>query len=88
MKHMNIETLMDILDWFDDGLYDQQRHTLNNPHGAGYMFSALFRLGHDPQRASCIWTITCGPSAKNTSLPATMVYHFPHQHTGGRRALK
>ena len=24
MKHMNIETLMDILDWFDDGLYDYE----------------------------------------------------------------
>ena len=28
MKHMNIETLMDILDWFDDGLYDYLDHIL------------------------------------------------------------
>ena len=28
MKHMNIETLMDILDWFDDGLYDYLNHIL------------------------------------------------------------
>ena len=28
MKHMNIETLMDILDWFDDGLYDYLIHIL------------------------------------------------------------
>ena len=28
MKHMNIETLIDILDWFDDGLYDYLIHIL------------------------------------------------------------
>ena len=28
MKRMNIETLMDILDWFDDGLYDYLNHIL------------------------------------------------------------
>ena len=28
MKHMNIETLIDILDWFDDGLYDYLNHIL------------------------------------------------------------
>ena len=28
MKRMNIETLMDILDWFDDGLYDYLDHIL------------------------------------------------------------
>ena len=28
MKHMNIETIMDILDWFDDGLYDYLNHIL------------------------------------------------------------
>lgn len=28
MKHMNIETLMDILDWFDDDLYDYINHIL------------------------------------------------------------
>ena len=28
MKRMNIEILMDILDWFDDGLYDYLNHIL------------------------------------------------------------
>lgn len=28
MKHMNLETLMDILDWFDDELYDYLNHIL------------------------------------------------------------
>ena len=28
MKRMNIETLMDILDWFDDELYDYLNHIL------------------------------------------------------------
>ena len=28
MKRMNIEILMDILDWFDDGLYDYLDHIL------------------------------------------------------------
>ena len=28
MKRMNLEALMDILDWFDDGLYDYIDHIL------------------------------------------------------------
>lgn len=28
MKHMDFETLMDILDWFDDDLYDYLNHIL------------------------------------------------------------
>ena len=28
MKRMSFETLMDILDWFDDGLYDYLNHIL------------------------------------------------------------
>lgn len=28
MKHMNLETLMDILDWFDDDLFDYLNHIL------------------------------------------------------------
>ena len=28
MKHMNIEPLMDLLAWFDDGLYDYLNHIL------------------------------------------------------------
>ena len=26
MKHMSFETLMDVLDWFDDSLYDYVHH--------------------------------------------------------------
>ena len=28
MKHMDIDTLLDILDWFDDSLYDYIQHIL------------------------------------------------------------
>ena len=28
MKHMSFETLMDVLDWFDDSLYDYVYHIL------------------------------------------------------------
>ena len=28
MKHMSFETLMDVLDWFDDSLYDYVHHIL------------------------------------------------------------
>lgn len=28
MKHMDLVTLMDILDWFDDDLYDYLNHIL------------------------------------------------------------
>lgn len=28
MKHMNLEMLMDILDWFDDDLFDYLNHIL------------------------------------------------------------
>ena len=28
MKHMSFETLMDVLDWFDDSLYDYVNHIL------------------------------------------------------------
>ena len=42
MKHMNIETLMDILDWFDDGLYDYLDHILlTKPDGEARICRAM-----------------------------------------------
>ena len=45
MKHMNIETLMDILDWFDDGLYDYLDHILlTKPDGEARIRRAMPEL--------------------------------------------
>ena len=45
MKRMNFETLMDILDWFNDGLYDYIRHILlTKPDGEGRIRRAMPEL--------------------------------------------
>ena len=42
MKRMSFETLMDILDWFNDGLYDYIRHILlTTPDGEGRIRRAI-----------------------------------------------